>query len=299
MSLKNKLINAGLGAVLNVAFRPGYSPKFMRKNFDRLAGISAEKLKQKFPKIEILEESFDGTKTETIRPGVPTKKKILYLHGGGYFMGSLASYRRNALRIAYRCKAEVILVDYRLAPEFPFPTALDDVRYIYRTLLQRFSAEEMIVGGDSAGGGLALALIHSLKDENLALPSAVFCLSPCTDVTSSLPSYDENRRKDVWLSRKNVGNWMPWYCGKADPKNPYISPYFGDFKGFPPTMILVGDQEVLWSDGKLVVDKINEAGGKATLVAGIGMQHNWPFSLPFLEESRAAMDCLAEFVEKS
>lgn len=298
MDFQTRLANGVLGCILNSIFRANYSPGFMRRAFDLSSGVSTTKLKQKYPGVSFTAEDVDGIPTETVHPGGETQKKILFLHGGGYFMGSIHAYRRNALRIAYRCKAQVTLCEYRLAPEHPHPAALEDARKIYDHLLTRNGGRPFLVGGDSAGGGLTLALVLSLMKEGATLPSAVFCISPFADLTGTSAGYEINRDRDVWLTRKHVASWAPWYIGKNDVRDPLVSPYFGEYRGFPPLLMMVGDQEVLYTEAQGIADKARAAGGKVIFHPGRDMQHDWFLSLPGLPQSRAAMKALGQFVDQ-
>ncbi len=299
MTPKVKIANTALGLVFNTLFRTSYSPVFMRKAFDKMAGVSKRTLLRKYPGIKLTSGAVGNIATETIDPGIATQREILYVHGGGYFMGSIHSYRRNALRIAYRCRARVTLFNYRLAPEHPFPAALEDAKAVYLDLRKKNSGIPLFIGGDSAGGGLTLATVLSLRDENLPLPKAVFLISPWTDLTGSQPSVKSNAGRDVWLSKKHLEHWAPWYAGTQARCHPLVSPFFADFACFPPLLVQVGDQEVLFDEAKAIADKVILAGGKAVFDPGRDMQHDWFLSLPFLAESKRAMKSLADFIEKN
>lgn len=289
--------NQALGVVLRALFRANASPRSMRKAFDFLTGATAEKLKAKYPDVTIEPGRIAGVPVETVSTPTTGGKTILYLHGGGYFMGGIHSYRRNALRLAFRCKAKVILVDYRLAPEFPYPAALDDSISVYRELTKSIAPSDIIIAGDSAGGGLTISTLLRLRDEKAPLPAGAFVLSPFLDLTASFPSYDTRRGREVWLNRRHIAAWAPWYAGKTAMNHPYLSPVFGDFVGFPPVFVLTGEEEVLHDEAEELVRKLREAGARVEFEVGPKMQHVWMFSLPFLDESKKSMKSIAKFVE--
>ncbi len=270
----------------------------MRKNFDFLAGASAVSLKKKFPKLSVEEISLSGTNAEVITATESPNKNILYLHGGGYFMGSIHSYRRNAMRLSYRCKARVFLLEYSLAPEHPFPTAVHEAQDAYIELLRRYPRNSMVIAGDSAGGGLALSVLLALKDRNQPMPSRAFCFSPWADMTCSGAALTANHNTDVWLNRKHLEKWAPIYGGGHETSDPHLSPVYGDFHGFPPLLLLAGDQEVLLDDSTRIVNAAVSQGVDARLLVGKQMQHVWPLSLPFLSESKVAMKAIADFVNE-
>lgn len=296
MRLQVRIANGALGVILNTFFRSSYSAKWKRWNFDFLAGVSQEKLARKYPAAKFESVQLGPVAAEVVVATPHPQWELFYLHGGGYTMGSLKAYRRNALRLAFRLNARVTLVDYRLAPECPFPAALEDSVAAYQAFLTQTSPEKIVMGGDSAGGGLALATLLYLRDHNIPLPVKAFCLSAWTDLTASGESVLSNRRKDCWLSQRSLQIWGAKYYGAESARHPYVSPVFGSYQRIPPVFLLVGDQEVLQDDSLRVAERIGSAGGSAQLWLGKDMQHNWPFSLPFLPESKAAMKALSEFI---
>jgi acetyl esterase/lipase len=202
------------------------------------------------------------------------------------------------MRLSYRCNAEVFVPDYRLAPEHPYPAALDDALAAWRYTKNVRSEMPIFVSGDSAGGGLGLSLLLRLRDLTAAMPNGALLLSPWTDMTASGASVDGNRRKDLWLSRKHIEIWAGYYVGKADPRTPYLSPVFADLSGLPPLLLLVGEDEVLLDDAVRIGEAATRAGTSAEVLIGRGMQHDWPLTLPWLDESRAAWSDMRLFVEK-
>lgn len=229
-----------------------------------------------------------------------TGRVILQLHGGGYIGPMKNIYRRFAVRyskISYG--ADVLSVDYRVAPEHPFPAALEDAAAGYRWLLEEkgYEPEKIVIAGDSAGGGLALSLVLYLKDQGLPLPGGIITMSPWADVTLSGESYESKYEIDPLFgnSRENM-LYQCSYIGDADPKNPYLSPLFGDFSGFPPILMQVGEYEVLLSDTLRVSDKAKKAGVKVRTSVYAGMFHVFQMGLDLIPESREAWEEIGEFL---
>jgi acetyl esterase/lipase len=213
-------------------------------------------------------------------------------------MGSPASYRNRAMRLSYRCHAEVFVPAYRLAPEHPYPAAFDDALAAWRYVKALRRDEPIFVAGDSAGGGLGLSLLVKLRDLGLPMPNGAFLLSPWTDLTVSGPSVDGNRGKDLWFTRRHLETWAGYYVGRADARSPYLSPVFADLSGLPPLFILVGENELLLDDALRVRDAAKSAGTDARVLVGEGMQHDWPLTLPWLDESRLAWNAMRRFVDE-
>jgi epsilon-lactone hydrolase len=186
--LKIRVSNIGLGLVWKLAFRPGYRPTTLRRNMDLLSGSTAERLVRKFPNAKFERLVLEGIPTEKIETVKNPLRTILFLHGGGFFMGSIHAYRRNAMRIAHRCKARVFLPEYRLAPEHPYPAALEDGKKLYLVLLSEFGAENLFLLGDSAGGGLVLSTLLALRDDESELPRGAVCICPYSDLLAAGPS---------------------------------------------------------------------------------------------------------------
>lgn len=281
---------------MNFFLHPRYSIRRLRRNFERLSGISREGLAKQSPEARFVDEGEPGLPMESVSVGEVSSPVILYFHGGGYLMGSIYSYRRWALRLAFRCKAKIFVPQYRLAPEHPFPAAIEDAKRAFRLLLQRYPHTPIYFGGDSAGGGLALATLMSLRDEGGPLPRGAFLLSAYADLTAESESMTKNRWKDLWLSRKPIQRWAPLYYGGAGARHPLVSPVFGDFRGLPPLHVLVGGSEVLLSDSLTIAERAKAAGVKVALEVFERMQHGWPIAEPWLLESKTAVRSVAAFV---
>ncbi len=255
----------------------------------------------KLPEGTIVEKtSIDDINAEWIYTSKANEDKvILYLHGGGYIIGSADTHRMPCASLTQSTNAKVLLLEYRLAPENPFPAALDDATSAYRWLLmQGFKSENIIIAGDSAGGGLSLALIQVLKEDGLPLPAGVICLSPWTDLTMGFDSHHSKATADPILRADNLQLWASSYVDNASPRNPLISPAFADFSGFPPLFIQVGSEEVLLDDSLQVAEKAKSAGVDVTLKVWEGLWHVWHTAGDFLPESRAAFEEIGEFVKR-
>jgi monoterpene epsilon-lactone hydrolase len=286
------------GLVTSTLFGATTSPLTMRARFERLSRVSREKLQRKFPGLFFQDHVLDELAIESIRAVEAPSRVILYLHGGAFFMGSPASYRNRAMRLSYRCHAEVFVPAYRLAPEHPYPAALDDALAAWKLVKNLREGAPLFVAGDSAGGGLSLSLLVRLRDLGLTMPNGALLLSPWTDLTVSGASIDRNHGKDLWFTRKHLETWARYYVGRAVGASPYISPVFADLSGLPSLLLLVGENELLLDDALRVRDAARQKGTSATVLVGTGMQHDWPLTLPWLEESRLAWETMRAFVEE-
>lgn len=230
---------------------------------------------------------------------VPHDKVILQLHGGGYVGAMRNAYRTFAGLYSEISKGmSVLTIDYRVAPEHPYPAALEDAFKAYCWLLGNgYSSEQIIVAGDSAGGGLAIALCHYLKDHNMMMPLGIIAMSPWTDLTASGESYDTNYDKDpLFGGTRDSLIYNKEYICDNDPTNPYISPLFGDFRKFPPMLIQVGSIEMLLSDSVSVAAKAKDQGVKVKLSIYDGMFHIFQMAGKVLPESYNAWIEIGHFI---
>ncbi len=202
------------------------------------------------------------------------------------------------MRLSYRCYAEVFVPAYRLAPEHPYPTAFDDALVAWRFVKALRQDAPIFVAGDSAGGGLSLSLLARLRNPGLAMPNVSFLLSPWTDLTVSGSSVDGNSRKDLWFTRKHLETWASYYVGHADSRSPYIFPVFAELSELPLLLLLVGENELLLDDTLRVRDTATSVGTDVSVLIGKGMRHDWPLTLPWLDESRLARNAMRRFVEE-
>jgi epsilon-lactone hydrolase len=232
-------------------------------------------------------------------PASRPDRDVLFLHGGGYVTGSGALYRHFTWRIAMAARARVLAIDYRLAPEYPFPAALDDALAAYHWLVAgRAVPRRTAVMGDSAGGGLALALLLRLRDDGLELPAAAIALSPWTDLALTGASFSFNEKADPMLSTADARLFADCYLAGADPRNPYASPLYGDPAGLPPTLIHVGSDEILRDDAVRMAAILRAAGCRAEIEVWPRMPHVWHLFAPALPEARQAIANIGAFADQ-
>jgi len=255
----------------------------------------------KLPKgIKTIKELADGVPAEwLIPPGISNGRVVLYLHGGSYICGSPNSHRSLVANIAIAAKARALVIDYRLAPEHPHPAAVEDAVAAYKWLLSnKVDSKHLAVVGDSAGGGLAIALLVSLRDRNVPLPAACVCLSPWTDLAFTGETWKSKAAVDLILYDYKELAFAKMYLGGLDPKTPLASPLYADLKGLPPLLVQVGTDEVLLSDSTRLVDRAKQAGVNAVLDEWEKMQHVWQFAASFIPEGRRAIERIGEFMDK-
>ena len=225
-----------------------------------------------------------------------TSKIVLYLHGGGYVFGGYGSHGEIASEMANIVGGRALLLEYRLAPEHPFPAAFEDALSSYRWLLDKgYKSEDIFLAGDSAGGGLAVSLLLALKKNGLPLPKAVCLFSPWVDLTCAAASIDSNALSDCMLSPGALKRFRKHYLGEADPLDERASPIFGDLSGLPPTYVAVGGEEILLDDSKQLVTKIRSFGGRAELSIWHKMPHVFPIFSSVIPEGRLALKEFASF----
>lgn len=223
------------------------------------------------------------------------KYVILYCHGGGYSAGSSVYARTLTSKLALATSMDVLCFDYRLAPEHPYPAAPEDAVKAWNYLmLLGYGAKDVIVAGDSAGGNLALSLVQILKEEGRMLPVGLVLMSPWTDLTCSGKSHETKAQIDPVLNAEYLDRARYAYAGQLDMTDPKISPLFGDFHGFPPTYIQVGDNEVLYSDAVRLQRRMAAAKVSVKLDHFEGMWH--VFQMAPFKKAYMAMDKIAEFI---
>jgi acetyl esterase/lipase len=229
-----------------------------------------------------------------VPPGAPNGKLILYLHGGAYVLGSCDSHRHMVSHIARAAGVRALLPEYGLAPENPFPAAIEDVVEVYRDLLARgFAPGDMVFAGDSAGGGLAVASLLALRDAELPMPAGAFLLSPWLDLSASGDSMRTRDGQDPWFRPGDVAVVAGHYCRPDQVTLPLVSPVYADVHGFPPTFIQVGNDEILLSDATRLADKLAAAGCTVELEVFPGMWHVFQAFLLVMPEARQAIETLA------
>jgi epsilon-lactone hydrolase len=228
------------------------------------------------------------------------ERHILFLHGGGYVTGSPELYRHLTWRFAAAAAARVTAIRYRLAPEHPFPAALDDAVAAWRGLLaEGVDPRHTAVIGDSAGGGLALCLALRLRDGGEPLPAAIVALSPWTDLAVTGESIRRNAAADPMQNAAEVPHVAARYLNGADPRNPYASPLYGDPAGLPPTLIQVGSDEILRDDAVRMAARMRDAGCAVALEIWPRMPHVWQAFASVMPEARQAITRIGVFVQQN
>lgn len=231
--------------------------------------------------------------------GTPDDKIILYLHGGGYVSGSINSHLILCLPMTQALKRNILLPEYRLAPEHPFPAALEDALASYRWLLREgYSPQNIVFAGDSAGGGLGLATTLALRDAGEPLPAAVVCLSPWTDLTNSGQSHITKAAVEPVLKTDVLKQWAAWYANSTPFTHPLVSPLYADFHGFPPLLIQVGSDEILLDDARRLAEKAHANGVDVTLRIWEGLWHAWHALGGLTPESEQAFQEIHTFLQE-
>jgi acetyl esterase/lipase len=253
------------------------------------------------PGWRIRTEPTAALKGEWIEPTAPNhaarRRCILYFHGGGYITMSARTHRSITSRLATWSDASVFSLDYRLAPEHPFPAALEDALAAYRALIAAGTPPaHIVVAGDSAGGGLALALLLALRAAVNPLPAAAVLFSPWTDLAATGNSIIDNNVADVLFFGSWVAPTARHYLGDTPATNPLASPVYADLTGLPPLLIQVSGSEVLLDDSRRVTENAKRSGVEATLQIWPGLPHGWHIFAPFLPEARAALRDAAGFI---
>jgi len=267
-----------------------------------LARERLDKLAARVPKVPMKVDcsvhKLDGLAIHWFLPPDRTKNRlVLYLHGGAYMAGSpMTTHRELISRLAIRAGMAFVAVNYRKAPEHPFPAGLEDGSKAYRWLLETYNADQISVMGDSAGGGLALALVLLLRDEGLPLPAKIVALSPLADLAGTGLSLQQNRDTDAMVPAWLINQVANLYCGGKELTQPYISPLYGDFHGFPDTLIQVSDSEVLFDDSRRVADKMRAAGVPVQLDIWHKLPHVWQAFAAVIPEGCAAINDVARFL---
>ena len=299
-SLRSKII---IGLIRNRhLFKLKMKPEVIDENF------SVEKFRKSIDKasariklpadVTLQKISAKGIPAEWVIPQNPLNDKVLlYIHGGGFISGSCLTHRMHVAKFAKACQLKSLVFDYRLAPEHPFPAALDDCIMAYTWLLdQGFEARNIMLGGESAGATLTLSLLLALKEKNIALPRAAFSISPVTDLRCNADSFHYNAKKDV----APAGSWTVWtqlYVADNDPTNPLLSPQFGNYEGIPPLYICVGSHEIHYDDCVSIARVAEQHGVDVTLRIWDKMIHAFPLLSPLFPEAEMALKEICEFVK--
>lgn len=245
------------------------------------------------PGATVSQEVFGGVPSVVVAVADPVRT-VFYLHGGGYRLGEAAGWTGFASRLATAADARIVLVDYRLSPEAPFPGALRDAASAYDAVRAAFGP--VAVGGDSAGGGLAVALALSIRDAGRPAPVALMLLSPWLDQTCESAAYARSGATDQLFGLEAARTGSDLYLQGHDPRDPLVSPVLADLAGLPSTLLFAGGAEVLLDDATLFAQKASASGVSVEAHLVVGMQHVWPTVFPDLPESIRALATMARFL---
>jgi len=294
-SLRARVIRACLPVLVKRGLRADSSVDAVRRRLKLLGRLVPRPPRD----TETIAVDASGVKADRIAtPASRHDRHVLYLHGGSYVVGWPALYRDLTWRLASLCRARVLCIDYRLAPEHPFPAPLDDAVAAYRWLLaQGAEPHRIALMGDSAGGGLVFATMLRLRDEGVALPAAAVVVSPWTDLALTGDSFRLNAAIDPLIPVELAPRVVDLCLAGADPRNPYASPLYGDPTGLPPTLILVGGDDVLRDDAVRMADKMRAAGCHVEIEVWPHMWHVWHMLMRVMPEAKAAIARIAEFMQ--
>jgi acetyl esterase/lipase len=242
--------------------------------------------------------SANGVAAEWVSaPGTASDRVVLYLHGGGYVIGSVKTHRDLMGRVSRAAQARVLGLNYRLAPEHPFPAAVDDSVAGYRWLLANgIRPSRIAVAGDSAGGGLTVAALVAIRDAKLPAPGAGVCLSPWVDMEGIGESMKTRAKADPVVQHEGLVGMAQAYLQGKDPRSPLAAPLYADLKGLPPLLIQVGDAETLLDDANRIADRAKSAGVQVKLEVWPEMIHVWQMFASFLPEGQQAVDVIGKFI---
>jgi len=244
--------------------------------------------------------SAGGVKAEWITaPNAAADRAILYLHGGGYIMGSINTHRELIARLSKAGQARILALDYRLAPEHPFPAPVEDATAAYRWMLaQGLKPSRIAVAGDSAGGGLTVAALVAFRDAGLPMPAAGIPISPWVDLEAICESMKTRSSQDPIVKPEMIREIARVYLAGQNPRSPLAAPLYADLHGLPSLLIHVGDAEALLDDSKRLAERAKAAGVDVTLEVWPEMPHVWHLFAHFLPEGQQAIDRAGEFVRK-
>jgi monoterpene epsilon-lactone hydrolase len=265
----------------------------MRLGFEKMAATMPVESDVKCEPVSI-----GALKAEWITaPGADPARTVLYLHGGGYVIGSIATHRAIVGRISRAAKARALLIDYRLAPEHPHPAAVEDSVAAYRWMLDNGAqAGKTAVAGDSAGGGLTVATLVAIRDAKLKLPAAGVCLSPWVDLEGVGDSMTTKATLDPMVQKAGLAEMAKLYLGGKNARTPLAAPLYADLTGLPPLLIQVGTWETLLDDSTRLAERARKAGVNVTLEPWENMIHVFQNFAPILDEGQKAIARIGEFV---
>jgi len=293
LSLAGRMLAAGTSLTLHPLLRRGNAAPSTRRILETLGWLIAQTPRD----VDVHHADVGGIPVDVVTPRLAMPKaSIVYLHGGAYVSGSPRSYRRLVSHLASITGCRVFAVDYRLAPEHPYPAALDDSIAVYTALLADEPAEKLVLAGDSAGGGLALATAICMRDRGVPLPAALVCIAPWADLTCSGDSIRTRARRERMMTPVGLAIDARKYAGCASLRDPLISPLFADLSGLPLLLIQVGDDEVLLDDSTRLAAAAEQAGVHVDLQIWPHLWHVWHLYSGLVPEGDEAMRVIAAFV---
>jgi epsilon-lactone hydrolase len=270
-----------------------FSVEKFRQSIDHMSARDTKAIKD----LSIKSTTIKGLNAEWLLPkDAPKDKAILYIHGGGFISGSCLTHRRHVAKFALGTGFNTLLFDYRLAPEHPFPAALEDCVTAYERLLEQgLSPSNIVLCGESAGASLTLATLLAIRDKQLPLPSKAVAISPVTDLTCKAPSFTYNAPRDI-APKNSWTVWTQYYIGDNDPKLPHLSPLNGDLHGLPALFLCVGSHEIHLDDTVNFAKKATSQGVNVILKVHPGMIHAFPLLAPLFPEATRAMQEICTFI---
>ena len=296
MSLRAELLRLGIRVLLKRRSRD-FDVEAWRRNMRAVEGlVPRPPARSRTIEVKAGRLTFHRVTTPTSR----LERNMLYLHGGAYISGAPAYYRHFLWRIADTAEACIWALEYRLAPEHPFPAALEDAVAGYTSLAEKTpDTRQLLLMGDSAGGGLALCLLLKLRDDGRPLPAAAVALSPWTDLALTGPSLKSNAEADPMLDAEGLPEFAQHYLAGADPTTPYASPLYGDTAGLPPVLIQVGSDEILRDDAIRMAEKLSKDNPRSKLEIWPRMPHAWQLFVPVLPEAHRAIAHIGDFISRA
>lgn len=286
-------MNAPVVGVIGRRLAAAHTPRGKRRVVDRAALLFAPCTGVRSGPSEVGDH---GGLLSVPTSGVVPGRAVVMFHGGGYVFGSPEVYRGLAGRIGKAAGALVYVPRYRLAPEHPAPAQLEDGLAAYRWLLDRHGADQLVVGGDSAGGGLSVAVLQAARDRGLPMPAGMYLVCPWLDLTNEGDSRRTNADTERLILRDTIAAATGWFVGEHDPADPVVSPLFGSMAGLPPSLVQVSASEALYSDSPAFVEEARAAGVDVTLEVEADLWHVWHLMAPIVPEARAAIADIGRFV---
>jgi monoterpene epsilon-lactone hydrolase len=298
MSIRNFLVSRAIKASTDIAMKLTPEQRFKRNRKFMAADNS------KVPEtITVQPKTIAGVKVEWVMPNELVKDKnasvCFYLHGGAYIAGGMNSHRDMACYLANKANVKMLMVDYRLAPEHPYPAAHDDALAVYKAVLEQgIDPKNITIAGDSAGANLVLATLVNIREQNIATPAKAILYSPWVDLTHTNASYQRNDKKDVMLNAQVLTEAAALYAQEVDVKDEKISPLFSAMNNLPPLQIYASKIEVLVDDAKKLHEKVKAAGGESEYLQWRSAPHAFPIFVRLIPEAKKALNKSAKFINR-